>query len=255
MRLEKVINRIEIQDEYKEFVEKYIDEILAEFGGQVHSLYMCGSVPKGTATPFKSDVDFTLVCAKPEEIDYDKVSLIKDRLLAQYPFLTKIDTIVCSIDDVLHKPNEWGFWIKIICVCVHGPDLGEQVPPIVIAPAFILDLNTDTEAEVKRLHRLLAETDDPALKTRYIKGYAKRLIRALYSLVLEHTGVWEDDIVEMKNAIVTYCEIDSAWVEELYACYLNPDIPVAEFLGLADQVYRYFEQALQTMAASRTDSD
>ncbi|GAK40934.1 hypothetical protein TCA2_3425 [Paenibacillus sp. TCA20] len=112
MMLEKVINRIVIQSEYKDFVDKYIDHILAEFKGKIHSIYMCGSIPKGTAKPFKSDADFTIVCENPTDIDYERLSNIKDRLLKEYPFITKIDTIICSIDDVLNKPNEWVFGLR-----------------------------------------------------------------------------------------------------------------------------------------------
>ncbi|WP_145410716.1 nucleotidyltransferase domain-containing protein [Paenibacillus xylanexedens] len=252
MILEKVINRIEIQSEYKDLVDTYIAHVRTEFKGKIHSIYMCGSIPKGTATPFKSDADFTIVCENPKDIDYERLSNIKDRLLEEYPFVTKIDTIICSIDDVLNKPNEWGFWVKIICVCIHGDDIGEKVPPIIISPEFILDLNTETKEEVDRIHRSLSNTSDNALKTRYIKGYSKRLIRALYSLVLVDTGVWQDDMLKMKNAIVDYCDIDSALVDYLYACYLDcSSVLVEEFLEIADEVYSYFENALKAMAASR----
>ncbi|WP_419892076.1 nucleotidyltransferase domain-containing protein [Paenibacillus xylanexedens] len=252
MILEKVINKITIQSEYKDLVDKYVDHILNEFKDKIHSIYMCGSIPKGTAQPFKSDADFTIVCANPKDIDYERLSNIKDRLLEEYPFVTKMDTIICSIDDVLSRPNDWGFWIKIICVCIHGEDIGEKVPPIIISPEFILDLNTDTKEEVDRVHRSLSNVSDHSMKTRYIKGYSKRLIRALYSLVLEDTGVWEDEIIKMKNAILNYCEINSALVEYLYACYLDSSsVLVEEFLRIADEVYRYFENALNTMAASR----
>ncbi|WP_172251420.1 nucleotidyltransferase [Saccharibacillus deserti] len=249
MILEKVITHMNIQSEYKEFVAKYIDQVRNEFKDKVHSMYMCGSIPKGTAKPFQSDADFTLLCANPEDIDYAKLSSIKERLLEEYPFLTKIDTIICSIDDVFSKPNEWGFWIKIVCVCVEGEDMGEKAPPILISPAFILDLNTETPEEVDRLHRLLGEADDPALQTRYIKGYSKRLLRALYSLILEDTGIWEDDIRKMKNAIINHSGIDPDLVDYLYTCYLDSDVRIVEFLEKAEEIYRYFENVLQTMAA------
>lgn len=256
MILEKVINRIEIQSEYKDLVDKYIENILTEFKGKIHSIYMCGSIPKGTAKPFKSDADFTIVCVNPKDIDYERLTNIKDRLLKEYPIVTKIDTIICSIDDVLSKPNEWGFWVKIICVCMYGDDIGEKVPPIIISPEFILDLNTETTEEVGRVRRSLSTASDHTMKTRYIKGYSKRLIRALYSLVLVDTGVWQDDIIEMKNAILNYCEIDSALVDYLYACYLDSNnVLVEEFLGIADEIYSYFENALNAMAASRTSLD
>ncbi|WP_340021738.1 nucleotidyltransferase domain-containing protein [Paenibacillus sp. FSL K6-1096] len=251
MILEKVINRIVMQSEYKVIVDKYIDNILTEFKDKIHSIYMCGSIPKGTAEPYKSDADFTIVCVDPKDIDYERLSNIKERLLEEYPIVTKIDTIVCSIDDVLSKPNEWGFWVKIICVCIYGHDVGEQVPPIVISPEFILDLNTETKEEVDRIHSSLTNASNNAMKTRYIKGYSKRLIRALYSLVLEDTGVWEDDLSKMKNAILNYCEIDSSLVDYLYACYLDSNVPVEEFLGIAEEVFSYLENTLNVMAAMR----
>lgn len=250
MILEKVINRIAIQSEYKDLVDKYVDRILNEFKAKIHSIYMCGSIPKGTAQPFKSDADFTIICVNPKDIDYERLSNIKDRLLEEYPVVTKIDTTICSMDDVLSKPNEWGFWVKVICVCMYGDDVGEKVPPIIISPEFILDLNTETREEVDRVHRSLSNVSDHSMKTRYIKGYSKRLIRALYSLVLEDTGVWEDEIIKMKTAILNYCEINSALVEYLYACYLDSsNVLVEEFLRIADEVYRCFENALNTMVA------
>ncbi|MFP4977824.1 nucleotidyltransferase domain-containing protein [Paenibacillus sp. CN-4] len=256
MILEKVINRMVIQSEYKEFVDKYIDNLLTEFKGKIHSIYMCGSIPKGTAKPFKSDADFTIVCVNPKDINYERLSNINDSLLKEYPVLTTIDTTVCSIDDVLSKPNDWGFWVKIICVCIYGDDVGDKVPPIIISPEFILDLNTETKKEVDRRRSLLSNASDNTMKTRYIKGYSKRLIRALYSLVLEDTGVWQDDIIEMKNAILNYCEIDSALVDYLYACYLDSNnVLIEDFLRIADEVYSYFEKALSAMAASRTSFD
>lgn len=67
MVLEKVIKRINIQSEYKPFVEEYTAGLLSEFSGKIHSIYMCGSIPKGTAKPFESDADFTMY-AKDQKI-------------------------------------------------------------------------------------------------------------------------------------------------------------------------------------------
>ena len=252
MVLEKVIKKINIQSEYKEFVDKYTANLLSEFSEKIHSIYMCGSIPKGTAKPFKSDADFTIVCANPKDIDYEKISIIKDRLLEEYPIVTKIDTVICSIDDVIDMPNEWGFWIKIICVCVYGLDLGDGVSPIVISPEFILDLNSDTKEAVDRVRGFLANAGNSTMKSRYTKGYSKRLIRALYSLVLEETGKWQDDLSKMKEAILDYCDIDSDLVDYLYTCYLDSNVDEDEFLNVADEVYKYVEHSLNIMAASRT---
>lgn len=250
MEIVKVIQKIQIQSAYKNFVEKFRVELLTTFPGKIHSLYMCGSMPKGTAVPFKSDADFTIVCENPEDIDYAKVKDLKDQALVEFPFVTKIDTIVCSIEEVLAMPHEWGFWIKIICVCVYGKDLGEDVPPIHITPQFVLDLNNDTEETVKRVRGALIDASNEPMRTRYTKGYSKRLIRALYSLVLEDTGVWQDELLDMKKAIISYSGINGDLVEYLYASYLDTNVEVNEFLGVADQVYAYIESSLKKLADS-----
>lgn len=252
MVFEKVIKKINIQNEYEAFVEKYTAALLSEFGEKIHSVYMCGSIPKGTARPFKSDADFTILCERPEEIDYNRVSCLKDKILEEYLFVTKIDTIICSLEDVRSKPNEWGFWIKIICVCIYGADIGKEVPPIHISPEFILDLNSDTEEAVDLVRGFLSNADNDTLKSRYTRGYSKRLIRALYSLILQDTGIWEDDIRKMKSDILEYSDIDSTLIEYLYARYLDGNKDIDEFLGIADEVYSFIENALSALAATRT---
>ncbi len=251
MVFEKVIKTVEIQREYKTFVEKYMASLLAEFSGKIHSIYMCGSIPKGTAKPFKSDADFTIVCENPADISYKNVTSLKENILEEFPLVTKIDTIICSIDEVKNRPNEWGFWIKIICVCVYGKDIGEELAPIHISRDFILDLNKDTEEEVNRVRNALFNASDDSMKYRYMKGYSKRLLRALYSLVLEDVGIWQDDISEMKKSILKFGDIDSALVEYLYSCYLDTNVEVEEFLEVAEQVYKHFECALSELATSR----
>ncbi|YAF19588.1 nucleotidyltransferase, partial [Rossellomorea marisflavi] len=128
----------------------------------------------------------------------------------------------------------------------------EEVPPILISPEFIVNLNSDTQEAVERVHGFLSNVNDDTLKSRYIKGYLKKLIRALYSLILEDTGVWQDDIAKMKSTLADYGTIDSALVDDLYASYLDSHVDVEEFLGIADEVYRYIEKALTSLAASRS---
>jgi len=252
MILQKVINNVNIKSEYKEFVMAFKTCIINEFGEKIHSIYMCGSIPKGIAKPYESDADFTILCDNPRDINSEKLSRLKEQLLADFPLVTKIDTTICSLDNVRNNPNDWGFWVKIICVCIYGLDIGEEVPPIVISRDFILDLNSDTKQAVDRVNDALSNAIDNKMKCRYIKGYSKRLIRALYSLVLEEVGVWQDNIAEMKNSIIRYSDIDPALVEYLYECYLNSDLPINEFKVKATDAYTYFEHRLSTMQAHRT---
>jgi len=249
MILQKTIKNINIRNEYKEFVDSFKTQLLNEFGEKIHSIYMCGSIPRGTAKPYESDADFTILCENSLDIDRSKLNSLKEKSLEAFPLVTKIDTTVCTLDDVRNQPNEWGFWVKIICVNIYGIDFGEVIPSIVASQQFILDLNSETKHAINRVNDALTNAADNDKKCMYIKGYSKRLIRALYSLILVDVGVWQDDIAEMMKSVITYSEINSTLVEYLYECYLNSDIDVKEFKKKADEVYSYFEDCLSKMSA------
>lgn len=250
MILRKFIESVNIGNEYKEFVESFKIQLIDEFGEKIHSIYMCGSIPKGTAIPFKSDADFTILCEDSSVIDGDKIASIKEKTLKEFPLVTKIDTVICTLDDVRNKPNEWGFWIKIVSINIYGVDFSETVPPIVISKRFVLDLNSDTEKAINRVSQALINSTDNKMKDRYIKGYSKKLIRALYSLVLEEVGEWQDDISKMTQSIVRFSEINPTLVEYLYTSYLSSDVTVEEFKDKADKAYTYFKDCLRTISTS-----
>lgn len=249
MILERVIKKPNIKSEYKEFVDSFKSQLLNEFGDKIHSIYMCGSIPKGTAIPYKSDADFTILCEKSKDIDRCKLTSLKEKVLKKFPLVTKIDATVCTLDDVRNYPNEWGFWVKIICVNIYGIDFGEIIPPIAITQQFILDLNSEAKHAITRVSDALMKTTDNHKKCMYIKGYSKRLIRMLYSLILIDVGVWQDNILEMKKSIILFSDIKPTLVEYLYNSYMNSDIAVNDFKEKADEVYSYYEHGLDTLSA------
>lgn len=248
--LKKFIKNMNIGNEYKEFVESFQTQLIDEFGEKIHSIYMCGSIPKGTAKPYQSDADFTILCEDSSDIDVDRVASIKKKTLKEFLLVTKIDTVICTLDDVRNKPNEWGFWIKIVCINIYGFDFGETVPPIVASKQFVLDLNSDTEKAINRVSQALINSTDNKMKDRYIKGYSKKLIRALYSLVLEDVGEWQDDVNEMTQSIIRFSEINPTLVEYLYTSYLSSNVTVEEFKEKADEAYAYFKNCLRTISTS-----
>lgn len=250
MILQKIIPNLNIQPEYTAFVESFKTQLVNAFNDTIHSLYICGSIPKGTATPYVSDADFTLLVKNPEDIDRCKLREIKAQTLMDFPLVTKIDTTICTFNDIHTKPNEWGFWIKIVCVNIYGDDYGTFIPPIEISPQFIIDLNADVKESIDRVNHALLNTEDHKLKCQYIKGYSKRLIRALYTLILMDVGVWKDDISEMTELIIQFTDIRPEVMQALYACYLNSDQSVKDFKKKADAVYAYFEKHFEALSYS-----
>ena len=54
MGLKKVIESCMIKKEYEEFVEQFVLRVSKKLGDNVHSIYICGSIPKGKAELYKS---------------------------------------------------------------------------------------------------------------------------------------------------------------------------------------------------------
>jgi len=251
MELKKVIKSCKIKNEYKEFVEQFVLRVSMLLGDSVHSIYMCGSIPKGKAQLYKSDADFTIVFNNLiENIDKDNIYKIKSELLHEYSFVTKIDTTIITIEDVKNKPQEWGFWIKIICYCIYGVDLGEEVPKLIANSELILNLSSDVEESIIKLKDNLDNTEDEGDIVKILRGYSKRLIRGLYTLILEDVGEWQDDIKEMKNLIKIHMKDKSQLVDKLYMFYINQESDKIEFESLADVASNIIYNRLEQLAVS-----
>lgn len=246
--LEKVIKSYRVQDEYKHFVDQFVLTVSEKLGDEVHSIYICGSIPKGEAVPHQSDADFTIVCNQTLASDQkDFIAQIKADLLVNYPFVTKIDTTVITKLDVDSKPLEWGFWLKIICYCIHGADLGEASPNIIASTELILNLCSDFDESVNRLNRALYHATDQQFIRRTIRGYSKRLLRTLYTLILVDVNVWQDDILTMKNSLITHMQDKNEMIHKLYAFYMNLENDKKEFEVWAGLASRFINNRLSDM--------
>ena len=75
MEIAKQIQRVRISERYRPFVDLFVSEINRALGPRLHSIYMCGSIPKGEARPLASDADFTLVLREnPTEYDLREIN-------------------------------------------------------------------------------------------------------------------------------------------------------------------------------------
>lgn len=250
MELKKVIKSCEIKNEYKEFVEQFLQRASKALGMYVHSIYICGSIPKGKAELYKSDADFTIVCTDlVSNDDKEKIDKIKSELMNEYPFVTKIDTTMITISDVNDKPLEWGFWIKIICHCIYGVDLGETVPQLIANSDLIINLSSDVEESINRLKNNLEKCQDDSVMRKILRVYSKRLIRGLFTVFLNDVGEWHDDIAVMKDSLSIHMKEESQIVDQLYLVYNNRQMNKLEFERLGELasniIYRRLEELVE----------
>jgi uncharacterized protein len=243
MEIAKQIKKLIIQKKYKPFVHSFISGIQVVLVNNIHSIYLCGSIGVGKAIPHKSDADFTIVVKSAlSNTDYKKIEEIKFSLLKIYSFIPKIDSPVCTVADVINKPYEWGFWIKVVCVCISGKDLGETIPPLYPCIDLIRGLNTDTGPMIEDLTEKLIQTREKKLLIRYCRKLSRKLIRALFTLVIVKEQTWTDNIKKSIRFLIDNYPGNKKMIKKLYRYYKHPIHDKERILKITQKAKYWFDQ-------------
>ncbi|WP_214797777.1 nucleotidyltransferase domain-containing protein [Exiguobacterium sp. s5] len=173
-----VINQTDvtrIQPMFRPVLDAVIQLLREEFAEALHSVYVYGSVGRGTAVAGRSDLDVTVIVKR--EVDVDVLKRRTMLLLQEHPEVIKIDYDIGLLDTVLEPTNhvEWGFWLRHMCACVDGTDLSHRFPYMKPDERISRALNRDLfdqlrEAQVKLKARRMTGNEKRSLVKRMIRG-------------------------------------------------------------------------------------
>lgn len=241
MTLHRLTPTLLIAPAYAPFVSDFIARTKVLLGGNIHSLYMCGSIPRGTAIPGKSDADFTIVTNARVGIPVtNALEELKRNLVDEYPFVTKIDTPMCTVEQVLSEQYEWGFWVAIVSHCIFGPDLAEAIGPLISPLKLLVALCTDTETTVsQKLTRLASETN-PESRRAEGKKLMRRLIRALVALTVVERDAWTDDLDESERILYEYFRKHGRLIETIFGMFSNPIDNVSDLTDVTNRAMKLY---------------
>lgn len=250
--IKKLIPNANIASEYRIFVEEFTSTIKKKIS-DLHSIYMCGSIPKGTAVPYTSDADFTVVLknqasSEIKEIIQESTFEIQQR----FPIVPKIDVPICTVQDVIGNRYDWGFWIKIVSICIDGPDLSYQLPDIY--PSFELQ-KTYYEAAIEQvpnsIETAISETNN-VLRTIAQRKSIKKIIRAIYSLYIRKEKSWTEDIEEFISVIERYSKNDVELIHNLINSYRAQDLSRSDFKKIAHEAMEFYLEQYANMVNNTT---
>ena len=165
-----------IQPEFETVLFKAIELVKEAFGEQLHSIYLYGSIGRGTAVAGQSDLDLTVLVH--EDVDATELVEQTERLLTEHPEVIKIDYDIGRLDVALDPANrfEWGFWLRHLCTCVDGEDVSTQFPHMKpdarVSEALNQDLVSTIEtAKSKLLHGQMSHLEKRSIVKRVIRGW------------------------------------------------------------------------------------
>ncbi len=151
---------------WREAVDYSREVEIRRLGARLHSLYLRGSVPRGTALAERSDLDLFAVLfddgrggSNPPAVwSQDELDVFHLR----FPFVTSVESSQITLADVHGPFHYYRFVMKVSAVCIHGEDLLPQIPryrpdaPIAeewfrifphLVDQFLKDLRESTEEE------------------------------------------------------------------------------------------------------------
>ncbi len=188
------------------------------YGHQLHSLYLRGSLARGTYVSGVSDVDvFGLI--KKEELHWEKTPFnpaLTSMLSEKMQQSLSLETMVSSFHQKLDEQYpQLAVILKTQSVCIWGTDI------IPVIPDFYPDRS------VLMHHRWLQQDleDFFSKKKKTIldrKAIHKMLIRCGLELVVERSGRFTLDLYPAVQLFVQYYPDQKAIMEQTLYYYLNP---------------------------------
>lgn len=185
-----------------------VDDLLARsretFGEDLDSVYLYGSVPRGTARPGVSDLDGQLLLAREvTQADRAAVLELEQELGAAHPEVAFVGILLDSRKALTDPADRWdgGFHVRVLCTPVWGPDAGEDVEPHPVCVELALGVQGDWRGALDRLRTKDAGVDDPAQVAELCGSAGRRLARIAFAWVMPRWGGWTSDPAVMQRVV------------------------------------------------------
>jgi tRNA nucleotidyltransferase (CCA-adding enzyme) len=163
-----------------------------------------GSVARGDALPRKSDLD--LLALFDGMLSPDQSTELKNlarELSQKYSSLVRdVGIAVVYYDYAIDPANYYEqAFLKELCVCVHGEDLRERFGPYKLTPEIAISFNGDICEVLNRTISRLETASIGEIKT-ISQGFARKLIRTYYSMVMVRSQIWSTRLHEQSEIFI-----------------------------------------------------
>ncbi|MFF0066549.1 nucleotidyltransferase [Streptomyces sp. NPDC005279] len=174
---------------------------------RLHSAYIYGSIPRGTATPGVSDLDLQLALhEEPTEADHADAKAIEAALDRVFPQIDGVGILLTSTRALLSdlERHDAGFFIACLCTPLLGADLAERLPRYRPTALLARETNGDLAIALQRWHTRAAEAATVADHQALSRVAARRIVRTGFTLIMPRWGGWTSDLNESAELFGRY---------------------------------------------------
>ncbi|GHF12977.1 hypothetical protein GCM10017786_53730 [Amycolatopsis deserti] len=166
---------------------------------RLHSAYLYGSIPRGTAVPGVSDLDVLLALHdEPTDADRREASRIEDALDREFPQINGAGIQLASARTLLSdaERHDGGFFVACLCTPLLGDDLAEHLPRYRPTSLLARETNGDLATLLPgwRLRAAAATTDHE--RRTLSRPVSRRLVRTGFTLIMPRWGGWTSDLTK-----------------------------------------------------------
>ncbi|MGW2707816.1 nucleotidyltransferase domain-containing protein [Streptomyces sp. NPDC001356] len=197
-----------VQPAFRPVVAAVRDRLPAALGTRLHSAYLFGSVPRGTARVGRSDLDLLVALrAEPTDADRDALRVLGEAVDREFPQIDGVGTLLYGRERLLSdlERHDMGWFVACLCTPLRGDDLAAHLPRY--RPDSLLA--RETNGDLARLlpcwrERIAGARDTEEARRPLVRFMSRHLVRTAFTLVMPRWQGWTSDLHEMAGVFGAY---------------------------------------------------
>lgn len=176
-------------------------------GERLHSAYLYGSVPRGTARLGVSDLDLLLALRdEPTDADRADARRVENSLDLGFDAIDGVGILLFSAATLLSEleRHDLGFFVACLCTPLLGDDLGARLPRYRPTALLARETNGDLGPCLPRWRERAAAATTDAERRALSRGAARKIVRTGFTLVMPRWGGWTSDLAESAEIFGRY---------------------------------------------------
>lgn len=187
-----------VTEEFRPVVAAARTRIGEVFGpDRLHSAYLYGSIPRGTAVPGVSDLDLLLALhGEPDAADRADADALEAALDAACPPIDGAGVLLASTTALLSEAerHDMGWFLACLCTSLIGEDLAGRLPRYRPTSLLARETNGDLGTLLPRWRERTAAARTDAELRALSRGVGRKLVRTGLTLVMPRWGGWTSDL-------------------------------------------------------------
>ncbi|MEU6481211.1 nucleotidyltransferase domain-containing protein [Streptomyces sp. NPDC047017] len=196
-------------DAFRPVVAAARDRLPRVYGERLHSAYLYGSIPRGTARVGRSGLDLLVVLRdEPADADRQEARALGTALDREFAQIDGAGLLLHSRDGLLSTPERYdmGWFVACLCTPLLGEDLAARLPRYRPGdPLLARETNGDLALLLPRWRtRIAAAEDTEEARRPLMRSMSRHLVRTGFTLVMARWQGWTSDLREMAAAFGAY---------------------------------------------------